>query len=461
MMTRGWKSAMFAAVAVALAFAPASEAQLSDAEAKKHIDRIFPKGLPGDGGGHLELKEIEAFGTRLDMTLDLNIQFVPEPHDLEILRREAKEAQMLLCDATDGQLSLRKLEVHLGRAAADHSDIWWRRSTTEDAAFAGQYVVMTAPAGNVLAHELGHYVLKLVDSYPMRTEPGCGFGPAYEEPNLTDVSNTIMQDKGQRVCTNANRTHPDVNPAAFDRPLYCHTDADCPAPNAITDPSGNSVSGSWVCESMEPLGSEFGTRDNQDSIMGDFKEQAPMLPAGASWNAVCPDEGSEAGEVALEGHLTNPTRDTCGDGDLDATEECGDDGTTTIACDMTGRPGAANMSGTASCVSCRWDTSSCTLDTCGNGETDPNEDCDPSDSSPPAQPTCEDLAAGAPLGVGDADEVVGCHTNCTYDISVCPHAASPGLVACSPRAGTLAGILRRNAMPSSGAPISAAPLAAR
>jgi hypothetical protein len=110
--------------------------------------RVETKGLPDGGNGRIVRTAVPAFGEKLDLTLDLNIQFIPGQADLDRVQEQVRLAQQILCDATDGRVDLVRIRANLGRAAAEHSDIWWRRGL-------GQ----TSHAGN---HQLARLVRRAV-----------------------------------------------------------------------------------------------------------------------------------------------------------------------------------------------------------------------------------------------------------------------------------------------------------
>jgi hypothetical protein len=143
------------------------------------------------------------------------------------------------------------------------------------------------------------------------------------------------------LCSTCNAQNPGVTEGRC-APLFCNSSADCPAG------SGCNVQGQCT-RAGSPIG--------QCQIFVSSCE----TPVECVYDIDCPEEGS----VCFSGECFAPNR--CGDGVLDADEEC--DGDLGVACNDAGEAGAA-------CTSeCQLDQSLC-APLCGNGLLDGDEECD-------------------------------------------------------------------------------------
>ena len=180
-----------------------------------------------------------------------------------------------------------------------------------------------------------------------------------------------------------------------------------------TDPTGSS----------EETGiTETGTGTDSDS---DSDTEGPMcgdglLDAGEDCdtsvfgNATCVTEGFDGGDIACNDDCTFNFDGctTCGDGMLEGDETCEDGDVGDETCIDQGFQGGELGCGD----DCTYDTSNC--HNCGNGVVDAGEDCDMDDL---ADMGCGDLAMGFTGGV------LACDENCGFDTTACTNLPRPGM----------------------------------
>jgi hypothetical protein len=112
-----------------------------------------------------------------DVSLEFAFMFPPTQADADDAVLALTRANRILCDATDGQVRIARVRWVVGDAAAETADIRWyyssglttrsRASDVGQLGVIGQHVaIMTDEIkGEVVAHEFGHYLLGLYDSY--------------------------------------------------------------------------------------------------------------------------------------------------------------------------------------------------------------------------------------------------------------------------------------------------------
>ena len=232
--------------------------------------------------------------------------------------------------------------------------------------------------GFLLAHELGHYVFRMGDSYEeqRRIDTGCGIGPSLDvspDPGNaaftldTGVNNTIMQGPGFFCLDNNQRNHNEVDPELwFAQP--CRDDADC---NIFTF-GGAGGAGFRTCGIPQ---TELSFQDNHDLRVGSFD------PGTNAFTGVCP--GARAGHfvqirAAWKSTATVPPS-SCGNMTVDPHEEC--EVGQILDCASVDASFRAGTLATCS-AGCRWDTSSCDRGLCGNGALEADEECDVSAGIP-------------------------------------------------------------------------------
>lgn len=291
--------------------------------------------------------------------LRLHYQYLPTNTEIASLLSTVEQARMQLCDATDGQAKIGGVTLSFGAASEQDGDVWLMPLTGRSYANLNHVTLFregTGYSNETLAHELGHYLFRLKDSYreDIRAN-GCGQGPNFDEwiapltvaPDqftgaMSPVDNTIMQSAVARCRLLDGRSLGDLNPD-WEQP--CRGDLDCYDCTACAGLPSPPASIQTVCGTN--YSSEFTVEDNFDMTPG--TGGVCPAPAPAQYLFV---------RASLGG---GPT------------------------------PGPAN-------------------ELCGNGVTDAGEQCDPSDTMTPL-PLCTDFGL-EPLITGNVN--VRCNSNCTY-----------------------------------------------
>lgn len=159
------------------------------------------------GTGH-----INADGT---MDFSVNFRYPPTAADITNMRAMLQQANIIICDATDGQLRFGTIRLTAGGAHEDEADIWvyaeGGRSAVSfydnGASFGtlGHHITLFQGGitGGTIAHELAHLAFGLGDEYNEQCRWGgpCGIGPCFDAaaPNL------MMQSGDQsEFCVAAN-----------------------------------------------------------------------------------------------------------------------------------------------------------------------------------------------------------------------------------------------------------------
>src|SRR4051794_18493418 len=152
--------------------------------------------------------------------LEFNFRFPPTSSQITQAREQLQNASGVLCDALDGQLRIGKVTFTAGGPRQDQADFWFHadpgRSSspiyTDGSSLVtpGQHVTLLAQGlvGDVMAHELGHYILGLGDQYDeqRRWGSGCGIGPGFDSGTIDERNPTIMQQSGSLQCATAALT---------------------------------------------------------------------------------------------------------------------------------------------------------------------------------------------------------------------------------------------------------------
>lgn len=228
-----------------------------------------------------------------EMELNFHFRFPPSDQDIALVEEQAQRASELLCDASDGQMRIGKVNLMAGGASEPAGDIWYYPpgGLSRSASLGGgldqpQGRVHLTNGGleadgtpnpngsglraDVFAHELGHLVFGLLDQYDEQRRFGsaCGIGRSHETAGQTESSHSLMQQSGRQVCVTAS----DEQTARG-----CFGDADCKAGESCPLPL---------------LSSELNVPENYDLVRGDEVLAADTCPA------------VEPGEVlAIRGYL--------------------------------------------------------------------------------------------------------------------------------------------------------------
>lgn len=256
-----------------------------------------------------------------DLELSIHARLVPTQDDIDVIKEQLTQTQMLLCDATDGLIKLRRVAITRRASDEKRADGWWYPiDGRENSSLVGlgdptkrfllfgnatsanplalqdyirmaevrpaRYGALSFSTAATIAHELGHYILGVGDEYPElnRWNTGCSFGPGFDTNGLFDDGvtasrrdstwNTLLQTPAM-VCVNAGgQTHNDLDP--FLGPVPCANDATC-------SPYG--PPGSWTCQ-PDPFGSELAVAANFDG------RRAPWTQGAAPASCPAPRPGS-------------------------------------------------------------------------------------------------------------------------------------------------------------------------
>lgn len=187
------------------------------------------------------------------MHFSVNFRYVPTAADITRVENALRDANNIICDATDGQARFGTIRITAGSAGEAEADIWiYADNGRSGVSFfsngggfgtPGYHITLYQGgiSGDVIAHELGHLALGLGDEYDEQCRWGgpCGIGPCLDAGSaLTDE---LMQQTGNssELCT-ANTHDPLLGDNVTCPPATCGatacTDADCMAKwNSVTN----------------------------------------------------------------------------------------------------------------------------------------------------------------------------------------------------------------------------------
>ncbi|HEX5734461.1 MAG TPA: vWA domain-containing protein [Blastocatellia bacterium] len=146
--------------------------------------------------------------------LTINFRFPPTTRQIEALERAILDANLLICDATDGQMRFGKIRITEGIVNEDLADIWiipdicrssssvfkdgngLRKEESEDVninRFALCFSKLDGGTidGETIAHELAHFAFGLGDEYIVTAT--CGEGLCLEDGDIDGQNNSLMQ----------------------------------------------------------------------------------------------------------------------------------------------------------------------------------------------------------------------------------------------------------------------------
>jgi hypothetical protein len=142
------------------------------------------------------------------MDFEVNFRFPPTSAQLTQVENTLRDANGIICDATDGQIRFGTVRLTAGTVDEDKAGIWILAeggrsggsiysdgsSLTRLGSHIGLYSNAMNNAG-VIAHELGHHAFGLGEEYDEQRRFGgpCGIGPGFEAAALDDRNNSIMQ----------------------------------------------------------------------------------------------------------------------------------------------------------------------------------------------------------------------------------------------------------------------------
>lgn len=153
------------------------------------------------------------------LDFEVNFRFPPTTQQIEDLKEAIRQANDVICDATDGQVRFGNVRITAGAVREDKADIWimaeqgrsavgyWKDGSSLGRD--GNHIVLyqggiyiydnndvpIGVTGDVIAHELGHHAFGLGDKYDEQRRFGgaCGIGPSFESGTMDERNNSIMQ----------------------------------------------------------------------------------------------------------------------------------------------------------------------------------------------------------------------------------------------------------------------------
>lgn len=231
--------------------------------------------LVASGGSFVEPASAFTIEKDGDLSIQINMKFPPTTGEVEYLEDTVHKAQLLLCDATDRRVKLNEVVVTVGAQHEVASDLWYYSDGISGRAHAGDRIIMFGKwwmNGDVLAHELGHYILGLPDAYDEQRRMGgpCGIGHNFERGTRDDWDNTLMQQGDNFLCRNSSGQRPeDIDPRVGGR--RCVDDTDCVG---LSLPGH----GNFDTCAYPVLMSELTVTTNHDAVRGRGGVCSPPLP---------------------------------------------------------------------------------------------------------------------------------------------------------------------------------------
>ncbi len=216
------------------------------------------------------------------MEIGVTFLYPPTPAQLAQVKGQIQRASQILCDATDGQIRIKKAWLAEGGGAQDQGDIWiWPQDGRSGVSFyfsgaglgtSGTHIDLFQGGirADIIAHELGHLAFGLGDQYDEQSRWGgpCGIGPGFDS-GWNEQSHSIMQQIGGQMCAVPDPAAPGLFMAAGGG---CFTDADC--------------AGGQSCQPV--LMSELDVSSNFDPLRGDnngCKAGCGDTDCAANWNS--------------------------------------------------------------------------------------------------------------------------------------------------------------------------------
>jgi hypothetical protein len=216
--------------------------------------------------------------TNGDVYFNVHFRFPPTTQQITDVKAAIDMMSFGMCDATDGQMRVKRVTLSQGQPNEDKGDFWLHalpgRSGLSfffngaNLGNLGSHVDMFSGAmlvPDVYLHEFGHHAWGLGDEYDEQHRFGgpCGIGPGFDVGTIDEQNHSIMQQSGNAQCVGGSRNN-----------LSCLHNADCPA-------AGGGAVG--TCQFV--LMSELSVASNNDPIQGD----GSLCPAVTAPATMCPD----------------------------------------------------------------------------------------------------------------------------------------------------------------------------
>ena len=224
-----------------------------------------------------------------EITIDLYIPFSPTGVELDRAEAQFRRASQILCDATEGGVRISKVRVGDSLDALEKADVIWMpegsrgNSKGDEMKPFGDNVTLIHGGngpdptplipgdseaqvkgimGLTVAHELGHSVLGLFDSYDDQRRYGeeYGFGPAIDGTETELVTSLMETPKNRQICYNKTGYLPgEIGEVAVPK-TPCFSDGQC-AQTFSNNPN-------FICPATPELSTELLTDDYFDTVEG-------------------------------------------------------------------------------------------------------------------------------------------------------------------------------------------------
>ncbi|HEX5098235.1 MAG TPA: VWA domain-containing protein [Polyangiaceae bacterium] len=296
--------------------------------------------------------------------LKFHFQYFPTDAEIAALKEQVERARLQLCDATDAKVKISKVTLSAGQSSEEVGDVWLLNGQGRSfSELLGGHVTLFREGGAYNSATLAHELGHAL----------LGLGDNYREENREwkncgmgpgfDPGGATPSDNTIMQDSRTLWLLPDGRSIGDLNPFW---DFGCTGgTNTCLGCPGADMGAALTCPPSQDLRSELAVHNNFDSLHG----------SGAT---ACP-------AVKPATHLSV----------------------------------SAAFSGGSSALTVPWGD-------CGNGVTEPGEQCDPEDTLTPL-PLCSSFG----LAAGLADHV-GCRTNCTYNKGPC---APPSFDSCSKTSG--------------------------
>lgn len=209
--------------------------------------------------------------TNGDLFFNVHFRYPPTTQQINDVKAAIDMMSFGVCDATDGQMRVKRVTLSQGQPNEDLGDFWLHALTFRSGVSfflngsslgtLGMHVDMDSGATlrpDVFLHEFGHHAFGLGDEYDEQNRGnGCGIGPGFDAGTIDEQNNSIMQQSGSAQCVGGARN-------AFS----CLRNTDCPG---------------GACQFV--LMSEMSVATNNDPLQGNGMN-CPAVPAPGM---TCPD----------------------------------------------------------------------------------------------------------------------------------------------------------------------------
>lgn len=201
-----------------------------------------------------------------DVYFNVHFRFPPTAQQITDVRSTIDLMAFGMCDATDGQMRVKRVTLSQGQVNEEKGDFWLHalpgRSglsfffNGSNLGTAGRHVDMFSGAmfaPDVYLHEFGHHAWGLGDEYDEQNRWGgpCGIGPGFDAGTTDEQNHSIMQQSGNSQCVGGtNSTN------------SCFRNADCP--------------GGGTCQFV--LMSELSVATNHDPLQGNGANCPAVIP---------------------------------------------------------------------------------------------------------------------------------------------------------------------------------------